>query len=71
MSQIVEKMRQEIQESSIIIISHQERIMQMADNIAVIADGNVADFGKKEEIFPRLMNDLNNSCGFREENSYA
>ena len=56
---------------SVILISHQERIMQLADNIAVIADGNVADFGKKEEIFPRLMNDLNNSCGFREENSYA
>ena len=51
---------------SVIIISHQERIMQLADNLAVIADGAVADFGTKEEIFPRLMNDLNDNCGFRE-----
>lgn len=51
---------------SVIIISHQERIMQLADHLAVIADGAVADYGTKEEIFPRLMNDLNDSCGFRE-----
>ena len=51
---------------SVIIISHQERIMQLADRLAVIADGAVADLGTKEEIFPRLMNDLNDSCGFRE-----
>ncbi|HBL40887.1 MAG TPA: ABC transporter ATP-binding protein [Ruminococcaceae bacterium] len=50
---------------SVVIISHQERIMQLADNLAVIADGTIADFGKKDEIFPRLMNDLNNNCGFR------
>ncbi len=50
---------------SVIIISHQERIMQLADHLAVIADGSIADFGKKDEIFPRLMNDLNNNCGFR------
>ena len=40
--------------------------MQLADHLAVIADGAVADYGTKEEIFPRLMNDLNDSCGFRE-----
>ena len=51
---------------SVIIISHQERIMQLADHLVVIADGAVADYGTKEEIFPRLMNDLNDSCGFRE-----
>ncbi len=51
---------------SVIIISHQERIMQLADRLAVIADGTVADLGTKEEIFPRLMNDLNDNCGFRE-----
>ena len=52
--------------NSVILISHQERIMQLADRIAVIADGVVADLGKKEDVFPRLLSDLNSDCDFRE-----
>ena len=48
-------MRQEIKESSIIIISHQERILQIADEIIVIADGKVQEQGPGQEILPKIM----------------
>ncbi len=50
---------------SIIIISHQERIMQLADEIVVIADGEIRSQGTKDEIFPRLMNEFDEGCKFR------
>lgn len=40
---------------SIILISHQERIIQMADRIMVIRDGKVAKIGTREQVFPGLM----------------
>lgn len=40
---------------SILIISHQERILNIADKIIVIADGRIADMGRKEEILPGLI----------------
>ncbi len=50
---------------SMVIISHQERIMKIADEIAIIADGYVKKIGPQEEIFPELMAEFNNSCSFR------
>ena len=52
---IFEKMRSEIQDSSILIISHQERILQIADEILVLADGRISERGTPEEILPRLI----------------
>ena len=40
---------------SILIISHQERILDIADKIAVIADGRVSAIGTKNEILPELL----------------
>ena len=40
---------------SIIIISHQERIIQMADRIMVIKDGKVEKIGTREEVMPALI----------------
>lgn len=40
---------------SIIIISHQERIIQMADRIMVIRDGRVQQIGTKAEVMPLLL----------------
>ena len=40
---------------SILIISHQERILNIADRIVVIADGQVQNQGKKDEILPQLL----------------
>lgn len=50
---------------SVILISHQERIMQLADNMAVIADGQVQRYGAKEEVLPYLMQDFEETCRFK------
>lgn len=40
---------------NILIISHQERILNIADKIVVIADGQVQNAGKKEDMLPKLL----------------
>lgn len=52
---IFESMRRNIKDSSIIIISHQERILNIADEIAVLADGTIERHGTRDEIFPGLI----------------
>lgn len=49
----------ETKSESIIIISHQERIIQMADRIMVIKDGKVERIGTREEVMPALMESEN------------
>ena len=51
---------------TILIISHQERILDIADKIIVIADGRVAAYGTKHEILPELLN-AQVGCRFFEE----
>ncbi|MCD7775514.1 MAG: ATP-binding cassette domain-containing protein [Clostridiales bacterium] len=51
---------------SVMIISHQERIMQLADEIVIIADGGIKTRGTRDEIFPSLMKELDGDCTFRE-----
>lgn len=53
------------QKQSMIIISHQERIMKIADEIAIIANGTVKKKGAVDEVFPLLMEEFNNVCNFR------
>ena len=52
--QVFQNMRTDIRDSSIIIISHQERILNIADEIVVLRDGQVAMQGPRAEILPRL-----------------
>ena len=52
---IFEKMRREIADSSIVIISHQERILQIADEIVVLADGRISKRGRPADILPTLI----------------
>lgn len=52
---VFEKMHEETQ-GSIVIISHQERILNIADQIVVIANGEIADMGNKDKILPMLLN---------------
>ena len=40
---------------SVMIISHQERILSIADKIAVIEDGCVSRFGTRDEVLPKLL----------------
>ena len=47
---------------SILIISHQERILNIADKIIVIADGKVSNIGSKDEILPGLLKGTGSIC---------
>ena len=42
-------------EATIIIISHQERIIRLADEIILLANGQVSDRGDADVIYPKLM----------------
>ena len=48
---------------SIVIISHQERILNIADKIIVLANGGVAEYGDREIVFPKLL-DVKSECYF-------
>lgn len=52
--QVFERLRDDVK-GSILIISHQERILNIADRIVVIADGKVSNSGTREEILPQLL----------------
>lgn len=51
---VFEKMYRKIN-GSILIISHQERILNIADRVIVIADGKVRQDGKREDVLPGLL----------------
>ncbi len=51
---IFENMRKDRHGRSIIVISHQERILNIADEIVVIADGKIAKQGNKDMILPEI-----------------
>ena len=51
---------------TILIISHQERILDIADKVIVIAGGEVAAYGTKEAILPDLLN-AHAGCRFTKE----
>lgn len=59
--QVFENMHKKIN-GTILIISHQERILDIADKILVIADGRVADFGVKNQILPELLSGRQIAC---------
>lgn len=53
--QVFERMQKKNRDGSIIIISHQERILNIADQVIVLADGRIAKQGPREEILPQLL----------------
>lgn len=53
--QVFQRMRENIKGSSILIISHQERIMNIADEIVVLKDGRIDRHGAREDILPSLI----------------
>ena len=52
---IFENMRRDIKDSSIVIISHQERILNIADEIVLLANGSIKKTGTVREILPELI----------------
>lgn len=59
---VFEKMRRR-NTGSILVISHQERIFQLADEIIVMADGRVSMHGTREEVLPELLS-CEKKCDF-------
>ena len=62
--QVFENIRESIQ-GTVLIISHQERILDIADEIVVIEDGKVNKQGTKDEILPELLGTtaaVNSAC---------
>ena len=59
---VFEKMHSEISNSSIVIISHQEKILNIADEIILLVDGKVQAVGQKEEVLPLLLKNTQKPC---------
>lgn len=53
--QVFERMQEKNRDGSIVVISHQERILNIADEIVVLRAGQVAQQGPKDEILPGLL----------------
>ncbi len=51
---VFEKMHEETK-GTILIISHQERILNIADRIILLSDGRISKTGSKEEVMPELL----------------
>ena len=64
LTRIFENMRENIKESGIVIISHQERILKIADEIVVLADGKIRMQGEGDKILPQITGtaDAVNPC---------
>ena len=53
--QVFERMQQRRQDGSIVVISHQERILNIADEIVVLDKGQVVQQGPRAEVLPGLL----------------
>jgi Fe-S cluster assembly ATP-binding protein len=50
--------------ATVIVISHQERIISLADTIAVVADGRITMCGPRDELFPAVLAGAAPGCRF-------
>lgn len=55
-------------DATMVIISHQERIIRLADEIVLVSNGRVAEQGPVSEIFPKILANTTGSCSYMEEN---
>ena len=58
---VFERMRETLG-GSIIIISHQERILNIADKVIVLANGKLKAYGAKDDILPELLDVSQGAC---------
>lgn len=58
------KLLHEENEATLIIISHQERIISLADEIMMISNGEVVQKGPQEEIFPLILANTVSGCSY-------
>ena len=55
LTKIFESLRKNIQSSSIVIISHQERILSIADEIIVLDGGKITNKGTPAKVLPKII----------------
>ena len=60
---VFQKLRRETS-GSLVVISHQERILEIADELVVLASGVVTAHGPREEILPGLLKGDGSRCAF-------
>ncbi len=58
---VFQKMHEKLN-GSILIVSHQERILSIADKIIIVSGGDVTAVGTSEEVMPELMRSLGQPC---------
>lgn len=58
---VFEKMHETLG-GTIIIISHQERILNIADKVAVLKAGELKSYGRRDDILPELLGSSNTPC---------
>lgn len=54
-------------DATLVVISHQERIIALADEIAVLAGGKLTEFGRRDEVFPKILSGSGPCCRFRND----
>lgn len=59
--QVFDKLREKT-DGMIIVISHQERILNIADKVLLLADGRIGSYGDMEEILPSVMSGVVDVC---------
>ena len=62
------RMLHDRQERTLIIISHQERIIRLADEIVLVAGGQVTGRGSVDELYPQILTDTVSGCNMLEVN---
>jgi Fe-S cluster assembly ATP-binding protein len=53
--------------ATLLVISHQERIIDLADEIIMVSGGKVVEHGPKDEIFPKILANTVTGCTYMRE----
>lgn len=59
---VFEELRNTIKDSTILIISHQEKILDIADKVVLMNSGKVEKYGDKEEVLTKVLKAENKTC---------
>ena len=59
---VFEELREKIENSTILIISHQEKILNIADKVILMNEGKVEKYGEKEEVLTNVLKRENKKC---------
>jgi len=51
-------------DATLLIISHQERIIDLADEIILVQEGKIARHGPKDEVFPMILSNTISACSY-------